>query len=101
MTLVRDQLAGDGGATPDVSLSAPGPFITLTRSLWRRLAPAEALPVSEVELEHLRALADVLDRDEARDVYFPLCNLIQLRYASAGRQEAPYNDRPGGQRCRR
>jgi type I pantothenate kinase len=90
VTLVRGQLAGDGGATPNVSLSAPGPFIALTRSLWRRLAPAEALPVSEVELEHLRALADVLDRDEARDVYFPLCNLIQLRYASAGRQEAPY-----------
>jgi type I pantothenate kinase len=74
----------------DVSLSAPGPFITLTRSLWRRLAPAGPLPVSEVELEHLRALADVLDRDEARDVYFPLCNLIQLRLGAVCRQGSPY-----------
>ena len=59
------------------------PFLELDRADWAALAPVAAHPLTEVELEQLRGIGDLLDLREVADVYVPLSRLINLYAAGA------------------
>ena len=70
-------------------MSEPGsdgnstPFLELDRADWAALAPVAAHPLTELELEQLRGIGDLLDLREVADVYVPLSRLINLYAAGA------------------
>lgn len=62
---------------------SPSLFVDFTRDDWRALADATPLPLTELEVERLRGLGDILDTDEAETVYQPLSRLLNLYVAAA------------------
>lgn len=55
-----------------------GPWVTLPRADWARLAPSVPLPLDEQDLEHLRGINEHLSLDEAAQIHHPLSRLLSL-----------------------
>ncbi|CAN5751749.1 type I pantothenate kinase [soil metagenome] len=60
-------------------------FMDYDRESWRALVDATPLPLTELEIERLRGLGDILNRDEVETVYQPLSRLLNL-YVGAAQQ---------------
>lgn len=59
------------------------PYVELERAAWAELAHGVRQPMTEAEIESLRGLGDEMDLDEVQQVYFPLTQLIGLRFRLA------------------
>lgn len=62
----------------DEPTQAPSPFVEISRADWSELGEATDLPLTELEIEHLRGLGDFLDLDEVSQIYLPLSQLLSL-----------------------
>ena len=63
-------------------MSAPSPFIELSREQWRALASSAPLPLTQADVEKLRGLGDPIDLPEVDVVYRPLTALLETYIAS-------------------
>ncbi|WP_172191369.1 type I pantothenate kinase [Actinomyces faecalis] len=63
-------------------MSAPSPFIELSRDQWRALASSAPLPLTQADVENLRGLGDPIDLPEVDVVYRPLTALLETYIAS-------------------
>ena len=54
------------------------PFIEISRAEWATLAKSTGLPLTEVEIQHIRGLGDFLDLNEVAEVFLPLSHLLSL-----------------------
>ncbi len=67
------------------------PFVELDRQMWSRLSTEITSPLTDVDVQRLRGLGDVLSLDEIREVYLPLSRLLSLYVAAAGELHAATN----------
>ncbi len=56
----------------------PGPWVTLPRADWARLAPSVPLPLDEEDLARLRGINEHLSLTEAAEIHHPLSRLLSL-----------------------
>ncbi|WP_338068795.1 type I pantothenate kinase [Cellulomonas endophytica] len=66
-------------------LTAPtlsSPFVDLDREAWARLSASTPLPLTDVDVQRLRALGDPIDLAEVDTVYRPLSRLLDLHIAA-------------------
>lgn len=54
------------------------PYQSFSRDNWSRLESHPDFPFSEINLTQLQALNEPLTIDEVRDIYLPLCRLLQI-----------------------
>ena len=54
------------------------PFKSITREQWSQLEEHPNFPVSDIDLNSLKALNEPLDMHEIKEVYFPLIRLLQI-----------------------
>lgn len=64
--------------------SSLGPFLTLTRATWAKLAGTTPLPLTEEDVRRLRALGDPIDLAEVDEVYRPLSRWLDLYSGARG-----------------
>ena len=58
--------------------ASSGPFIEIPRSEWATLAKSTGLPLTDLEIQHIRGLGDFLDLTEVAEVFLPLSHLLSL-----------------------
>ncbi|MDR2895250.1 MAG: type I pantothenate kinase [Propionibacteriaceae bacterium] len=63
---------------PDLDWSLDHTYLTLSRDHWSQLAHRRHLALSTAVLDQLLALGDPINLDHVRQVYLPLCELIEL-----------------------
>ena len=74
-------MKGDLVIDPDLSL---GPFLTLPRATWAKLAGTTPLPLTADDVRRLRALGDPIDLAEVDEVYRPLSRWLDLYSGAMG-----------------
>lgn len=60
------------------SIATFSPYHSFSREAWSRLDSHPDFPFSEIDLPRLKALNEPLTVDEVRDIYLPLCRLLQI-----------------------
>ncbi len=60
------------------SIATFSPYHSFSREAWSRLDSHPDFPFSEINLHQLQALNEPLTVDEVRDIYLPLCRLLQI-----------------------
>lgn len=60
------------------SIATFSPYHSFSREAWSRLDSHPDFPFSEIDLPRLQALNEPLTVDEVRDIYLPLCRLLQI-----------------------
>jgi type I pantothenate kinase len=76
------------------------PFVDFDRASWARLGESIVLPLTEIELSHIRSFGDEVDLAEVREVYLPLSRLLNLHVQEGGRLYRAYRTFLGGQPAR-
>ncbi len=71
--------------TPHHEDHPSGPFVTLGRKDWAKLARNKQFVLSEETLDSLRGVQDPTNLDDVREVYLPLTNLLNLYREHTGR----------------
>lgn len=68
--------------TVPVTSASPSQYIELSRDQWRALASAAPLPLTQKDVEKLRAMGDPIELPEVDVVYRPLTALLETYIAS-------------------
>lgn len=66
----------------DAALRSASPYVDLDRAAWARLSQSTPLPLTQADVDRLRALGDPVDLAEVDAVYRPLSRLLNLHVAA-------------------
>lgn len=87
-------------SSPD-SPSSTSPFVVYSREQWAELSDQTPLPLTQADVERLRALGDPIDLAEVDAIYRPLTALLQIYATSSVRlrsNRADFLGEPGSNR---